>query len=175
MVKSNNITADQRTEPKTSHIADPSLIMYMCVYIIIPYLRWPAFVLFQPKVFKQLVNKSYFFHPINNWDYPPDYPVLHSILSRPDQVEIVTADFDRHLCKGKHNNRGLFWGGGTLVFWSLSSKTGYNRKDKMRKQNIKKKKQLFDFNFLPFLLLSSLFGNICPRLSLLKLNSASYF
>lgn len=30
-VKSNNMTADQRTEPKTSHIADPSFIMYMCI------------------------------------------------------------------------------------------------------------------------------------------------
>lgn len=105
--------------------------VWLCTCVYNNSLRWPAFVLFQPKVFKQLVNKSYFFHPINNWDYPPDYPVLHSSLSRPDQVEIVTADFDRHLCKGKHNNRvgfcflgGVFCGvgGGTLVFWPLSSK-----------------------------------------------------
>lgn len=99
-----------------------------CVYIIIPYLRWPAFVLFQPGVFKQLVNKSYFFHPINNWDYPPDYPVLHSSLSRPDQVEIVTADFDRHLCKGKHNNGvgfcffGFFVGGALWCFGHSAQK-----------------------------------------------------
>lgn len=138
--KSTKSTSDQHGEVK-QHDGWPtdwaenkshrwSQFDYVHVFIIIPYLRWPAFVLFQPQVFKQLVNKSNFFHPINNWDYPPDYPVLHSSLSRPDQVEIVTADFDRHLCKGKHNNRVfVFWGfflwgggGGTLVFWPLSSK-----------------------------------------------------